>query len=258
MQQRLPLVAGNWKMNGTRASVDQLLTGLSRGFMDNPHGGVRVAVFPPYPFIDNAVSELDRLGVQVGAQCVSSEEKGAFTGAISAQMVAEQGCRSVLAGHSERRAIFGESDEDVAKQVKRILNAGMQPVICVGETRQQRQAGETLKVIKRQLAAVLALDDNRDQLDRWVIAYEPVWAIGTGERATPQNIVEVHHFIRQELIEVNAVTGELICILYGGSVKADNAADLFGLENVDGALVGGASLDALEFLEIVNLCCRYY
>jgi triosephosphate isomerase len=252
------MVAGNWKMNGSRDSVDQLLSGLAAGLAENPHSGVRVAVFPPYPYIEAALGKLSAGEVQVGAQCVSSQEKGAFTGAVSASMIGEQGCELALAGHSERRAVFGESDEDVAQQVQRILKAGMRPVICVGETREQRAAGETLAVIKRQLAAVLAFDDNRAQLDQWVVAYEPVWAIGTGERATPEDIVEVHHFIRQELTAVDAVTGELICILYGGSVKADNAGDLFGLENVDGALVGGASLDAGEFLEIVKLCCRYY
>jgi triosephosphate isomerase (TIM) len=258
MQQRMPMVAGNWKMNGSRASAEQLLGNLAKGLADTPHSGVNVAVFPPYPFIDQSVSQLQSVGVQVGAQCVSPYEKGAYTGSVSAQMLAEQGCKMALAGHSERRAVFGESDEEVAQQVQRILQAGLQPIICVGETREQRAAGETLDVIKRQLAAVLALDDNRDQLAKWVVAYEPVWAIGTGERATPENIVEVHQFIRQQLCAIDPSIGELICILYGGSVKAENAGDLFGLDNVDGALIGGASLDADEFLEIITLCCRYY
>lgn len=258
MKQRLPMVAGNWKMNGSQSSVDKLLNGLATGLAQTPRTGVDIAVFPSYPFIDRSIAKLNSAGVQVGAQCVSAKKKGAFTGAVAAQMVSEQGCKLALAGHSERRAVFGESDQDVAEQVERILQAQMRPVICVGETREQRAAGETLAVIKRQLAAVLALDDNRDQLAKWMVAYEPVWAIGTGERATPEDIVEVHRFIRQELSAVDSVTGQLICILYGGSVKAENASDLFALENVDGALVGGASLDANEFLEIVNLCCRYY
>lgn len=258
MEKRLPMVAGNWKMNGTRQSVDQLLFELARGLSNNPHSGVSVAIFPPYPYINLTLAKLDTVEVQVGAQCVCSQKNGAFTGAVSAQMISEQGCQLVLAGHSERRIIFGESDQDVADQVQRILEAGMRPLICVGESAEQRAAGETLPVIKRQLAAVMALDNNRAQLNRWVLAYEPVWAIGTGERATPNDIVKVHHFIRQELTAVDAVAGKLICILYGGSVKATNAGDLFGLDNVDGALVGGASLDALEFLEIVNLCCRFY
>lgn len=255
---RIPIVAGNWKMNGSQAGVGELLAGLAQGLKNVSRNDVNVAVFPSYPYIGTSLSKLNATGVQVGAQCVSSEEKGAYTGAVSASMMREQGCQMVLAGHSERRAVFRESDEDVAKQVQRILKAGMRPVICVGETREQRAAGETLAVIKRQLAAVLAIDDNREQLVEWVVAYEPVWAIGTGERATPEDILEVHRFIRQELSAVDSATGELICILYGGSVKAENAGDLFGLENVDGALVGGASLDATEFLEIITLCCKYY
>ena len=256
--QRLPIIAGNWKMNGSRAAVEQLLSDLSAGLTDNPHSGVEVAVFPPYPYIDQSLSSLCDNGVLVGAQCASTYESGAYTGAVSAAMLAEQGCKLVLAGHSERRAIFKESDEAIALQVQRILQAGMRPIICVGETQEQRDAGETLAVIKRQLAAVLSLDDNRAELSKWVVAYEPVWAIGTGKRATPADIEAVHGFIRQELAAVDQETADLICILYGGSVKADNAADLFGIDNVDGALVGGASLKAEQFLEIIKLCCRYY
>jgi triosephosphate isomerase len=257
MQQRLPIVAGNWKMNGSYSSVDKLLAGLVKGLANMQHSGIDVVVFPPYPFIDSCMSKLSLIDVHVGAQCVSAHDQGAYTGAISAPMISAQGCQFVLAGHSERRSIFRESDEDVAKQVGCILKAGMRPIICVGETREERARGETLAVIKRQLAAVLALDDNRGQLAQWVLAYEPVWAIGTGERATPYDIIEVHHFIRQELIRVDAEAGQLICILYGGSVKAENAGDLFSLDHVDGVLVGGASLDAQEFLEIISLCCRY-
>lgn len=256
--QRLPMIAGNWKMNGSRAEVDQLLSGLSVGLSDNPHSGVEVAVFPPYPFIERSFAALRANGVAVGAQCASAFESGAYTGAVSATMLAEQGCKLVLAGHSERRSIFKESDEDVAQQVQRILQAGMRPVICVGETEQQRDAGETLQVIKRQLAAVLSLDDNQAQLSKWVVAYEPVWAIGTGKRAMPADIEAVHGFIREQLAAVDQKAADLICILYGGSVKADNAGDLFGIDNVDGALVGGASLQAEQFLEIIKLCCRYY
>ena len=255
--QRLPFIAGNWKMNGNRSKIDDLLSGLQRGLADFPKDAVDVAIFPPYPYMNQCANALSDCAINVGAQAVAPYSEGAYTGGVSAEMCRDEGCLLALSGHSERRSVFRVTDEDVATQVTRILEAGMQPVVCVGETLDQRESGDALAVIKKQLAAVLERDENRAHLSRLVIAYEPVWAIGTGKRATPDDIVTVHDFIRSEIEACDKASAESVRIVYGGSVKPDNAADLFGLSNVDGALVGGAALVPEDFLEIVKLCCTY-
>lgn len=255
---RRPLVAGNWKMHGDRAMVADLLSALKSGYQSSWDSKIDVGVFPPFVFLADCMSALSGSNIILGAQTAASADSGAYTGAVSAAMCREFGCQSVIVGHSERRHVFLESDQMVAQQVQQVLAAGLQPILCVGETLEQREAGDTLAVVQRQLAAVTSLADNRAGLEKLTLAYEPVWAIGTGKRAMPEDIVAVHTCLRTALAEVDATKAETVRILYGGSVKPDNAAELFGLANVDGALVGGASLDADKFLEIIALCFKSF
>jgi len=241
---RRPLVAGNWKMHGTRASVAELIEGLCQ--QDLP-ADVEVAVFPSSLHIAQVVEGLDGKAVKVGAQdCAAQVEQGALTGELAVSQLVDGGCGLVLVGHSERRLILGEGDEVIVRKFAAIQAAGLVPVLCVGETREQREASETLGVVSGQLAAVIdAL--GVEALKNAVVAYEPVWAIGTGLTATPEQAQEVHAAIRAQVAQLNAeVAGELR-ILYGGSVKAGSAAELFGMQDIDGGLVGGASLNADEF-----------
>lgn len=241
---RRPLVAGNWKMHGTRASVAELIEGLCQ--QDLP-ADVEVAVFPSSLHITQVVEGLDGKAVKVGAQdCAAQVEQGALTGELAVSQVADCGCGLVLVGHSERRLILGESDEVIVRKFAAVQAAGLVPVLCVGETREQREANATLGVVGGQLAAVIdAL--GVEALKNTVVAYEPVWAIGTGLTATPEQAQEVHAAIRAQVAQLDAeVAGELR-ILYGGSVKAGSAAELFGMQDIDGGLVGGASLNADEF-----------
>ncbi len=246
---RRKLVAGNWKMHGTRRGVEQLLNDLIPSVAAL---AADVVVIPPYLYLSQAAAMLADSNIALGAQTVSEYRgEGAYTGEISAEMLKDLGCRFVLVGHSERRALFAESDECVAAKLATVLDQGMQPILCVGESLEQRKAGETLQVVSRQLQAVL---QGLDQpLDDMIIAYEPVWAIGTGETASPAQAQEVHAFIRQELAAYNAALSDRIRILYGGSVKAANAEELFAQPDIDGGLVGGASLDASEFAAICKV-----
>lgn len=232
-------------MNGSKAAIDQLLTGLidSECFRHS----AEVAVFPPYAYLQQVAYKLARANPRIGwgAQNISDHESGAYTGEVSGSMLREFGCEYVLVGHSERRTLFGESNEQVADKVVAALKSGITPVICVGESQAEREAGQTLAVVGKQLDAVMAVVSNQ-QLDTTVIAYEPVWAIGTGLTATPEQAQEVHRFIRDQLGEIGAG----VRILYGGSVKAENAESLFQQPDIDGALVGGASLDPVEFSAI--------
>ena len=239
---RKRLVIGNWKMHGDTAFNSELLAGLRTGG-DTSHCDIAVCV--PFPYLYQTRSLLEGTGISWGAQDVSTHEKGAYTGEVAAAMLADFGCRWVLVGHSERRSYHGETDDLVAAKAQAALAAGLTPVVCVGETLQEQKAGQTLAIIQRQLAPVLAL--GLDALQRLVVAYEPVWAIGTGLTATPEQAQEVHAVIRQQLESAGA--GQ-VRVLYGGSVKASNAASLFAMPDIDGALVGGAALVASEFLSI--------
>lgn len=241
------LVIANWKMNGLSQANSQLLGDLLPGLARLPD--VRVAVCPPFPYLTQVALLLAETDLSLGAQNLSHLAKGAYTGEVSGEMLGDLGCRYVLVGHSERRSLYGEGDDLVAFKFEAALDAGLVPVLCVGETLAQRRDGETFSVVNAQLQAVLSRVGAK-RLAEGVIAYEPVWAIGTGETATPAQAQEVHQQIRRILAEEDPFAAGAIDILYGGSVKADNAEDLFKQPDIDGGLIGGASLDAFAFLAI--------
>jgi triosephosphate isomerase len=243
------LVAGNWKMNCSQAMATELLTGLLEGSRDGRD--VDMAVFPPYPYLAQVQSMLQGSAIAWGAQNLNPAPKGAHTGEVAAGMLLEFGCSLVLVGHSERRTLYGETDHDVADRFAAALAAGLTPVLCVGETLEEREAGTTQAVVARQLDAVLEQSGIAALADA-VVAYEPVWAIGTGRTASPEQAQEVHAFIRDKLSAMDAIIAGQLRILYGGSVNGSNAADLFAREDIDGGLVGGASLKAEDFLAIRN------
>jgi len=241
------LLAGNWKMHGSTEMVESLLNGLlDASQQESP---VDMAVFPPFPYLTLAKAMLTGSSISWGAQNLNPEPKGAFTGDVSAAMLLDFDCRYVLVGHSERRALFGESDRDVALRFEAAIQAGLKPVLCVGETLSEREEGQTEAVVERQMEAVLQLS-GIEAFEHAVIAYEPVWAIGTGKTATPEQAQDVHAFIRDKITSLDGIMGGHIQILYGGSVNGSNAADLFAREDIDGGLVGGASLTAEDFLAI--------
>jgi len=244
---RRPLIVGNWKMNGTRESAKQLLADLLSGLGNDDTREVGVCV--PYVFIPDAAEQLADTPVALGAQNVGDHEAGAFTGEVSASMLKEFGCRLAIVGHSERRALYHESNEMVAARYAQSLAHGVQPILCVGETLEQREGGKTFDVVDEQLSAVLDTSGPRSLLSA-VIAYEPVWAIGTGVTASDDQAQEVHAFIRNRIAELERDVAEQVRILYGGSVKPGNAAGLFAMPDIDGGLIGGASLDADAFLAI--------
>ncbi len=241
----LPLVAGNWKMNGLRAALREL-TAMVDGFDGHLRGKVDLLVCPPATLLASAVDACDGSAVSVGGQDCHSVASGAHTGDISAEMIRDCGGTFVIVGHSERRVDHGETDTIVQAKVHAALRAGLVPIVCIGETEAQRRAGETLAVVTTQLAGSVP-DEAANTL---VVAYEPVWAIGTGLTPTSADVAEVHSAIRKQLRERFGATGETVRILYGGSVKPANAKELMGVDNVDGALVGGASLKAADFLGI--------
>ncbi|MCU7240464.1 MULTISPECIES: triose-phosphate isomerase [Pseudomonas] len=241
---RRPMVAGNWKMHGTRASVAELTQGLGEMLIPD---GIEVAVFPPALFINEVVDGLKGKGIIVGAQNSAVQpEQGALTGEVAPSQLAEVGCKYVLIGHSERRQIIGESDEVLNQKFAAAQKSGLTPVLCIGETLAEREAGETLEVVGRQLSSVIDMFGIKAFANA-VIAYEPVWAIGTGLTASPQQAQDVHAAIRKQLAAKDAEVAENVQLLYGGSVKAANAAELFGMPDIDGGLIGGASLNADEF-----------
>jgi triosephosphate isomerase (TIM) len=246
---RRKFIAGNWKMNLTRALGEELASALAASLKGE--SAVEVAVCPPSVYLDAVHRKLVGSAVGLGAQNCYHEPKGAFTGEVSPPMLVDLGCKYVILGHSERRAIFRESNQDVNKKVLAALAAGLTPIVCVGETLEQRQAGQTSAVVREQFEGSLA-GLTAEQVARLVIAYEPVWAIGTGVVATPQQAEEVHADLRK-LMETRYDAGlaAQVRIQYGGSVTAENAATLLGQPNIDGALVGGASLKADSFLAIV-------
>lgn len=250
---RRKLVLGNWKMNGSREAIRAWCATVheARAQAGLSTERIAVGVLPPFPFLERLTRELDGTGWRTGAQDLSPHEAGAFTGEVSAAMLAELGCACVLVGHSERRIRHGEIDRLVAAKVAAALRVDLAPVVCIGETLEEREAGVTDRVLERQLAAVLDTNSAAD-LARIVIAYEPVWAIGTGQTATPEQAQATHAFVRRVVANAATPLGESLPILYGGSVRASNATELFAMPDVDGGLVGGASLDAEEFVAIVR------
>ncbi|MFW0089357.1 MAG: triose-phosphate isomerase [Coxiella endosymbiont of Haemaphysalis qinghaiensis] len=249
---RRPFVAGNWKMHGTSETIAKLLEGLKRGCER-----VEIAelvVFPPYIFIPQCKEVLLRTQISWGAQDVSEHKDGAYTSEISATMLRDFLCRYVILGHSERWKFHDETNESVARKVKRALESGIRPILCLGETEAQREAGETFEIVREQLAVVLRIHDNRTALSGMVIAYEPIWAIGTGKNASPLQVEAVHAAIREQLRQYDTTLAEDTRIVYGGSVKPENAKALFAMVNIDGALVGEASLKAEQFLKIGEQC----
>ena len=244
---RTPLVAGNWKMNGSLASNQALVQALVTTLA--PLSGAQYVVCAPYPYLAQVERALRESNIALGAQDVCQFEAGAYTGGVSGAMLAEIGCRYVIVGHSERRGVFGETDEVVALKFAAAQKSGLTPILCVGETLTERESGVTEAVVARQLDAVVK-HCSVAALDKSVIAYEPVWAIGTGRTATPQQAQAVHAFIRGRIAGADRRLAEGLRLLYGGSVKGSNAAELFAMPDVDGGLIGGASLVAEEFTAI--------
>ena len=244
---RRKLVAGNWKMHGSLAANAALLDAVVEGMKQL--SGVDSAVCVPFPYLFQVQQKLDGSAVQWGAQDAHQLEKGAYTGEVAAPMLQEFGCHYVIVGHSERRSLYGESSQLVAEKFAAVQKAGMKPILCVGETLEQREGGETEAVVAEQLDAVLA-SLGAESLHNAVVAYEPVWAIGTGKTATPEQAQAVHAFIRERVAGHDGQVAAGLCILYGGSVKPGNAAELFAKPDIDGGLIGGASLVAEDFLAI--------
>jgi triosephosphate isomerase len=244
---RRKLVVGNWKMNGSRAANAGLLAGIAAG-LDNAQAAC--AVCAPSPYLAQCEAALSGSPVAWGAQDVSAHAAGAYTGEVSAAMLADFACRYVIVGHSERRAYHAESSELVAKKAVAVLDAGMTPIVCVGETLTEREAGQTVAIVSAQLDAVLALVGER--VAAIVVAYEPVWAIGTGKTATPAMAQEVHAQLRAQLAKASPAAAATVQILYGGSMKPDNAAELMAQPDIDGGLIGGAALKAADFLAIIH------
>lgn len=252
---RRPMVAGNWKLNGSVASNETLLAGIRAGLDGHPALAVDMLVCPPYPYLGliHAVMKakgLDQLGLELGAQSVATVQEGAYTGEVAAAMVRDVGCEWSIVGHSERRSLYGESDEVVAEKTRRVLESGLGVIVCVGETLDQREANETESVLGAQLDAVSPVLAMAPQPSRVVVAYEPVWAIGTGKTASPEMAQQAHAFIRERLKGNKLSFADDVRLLYGGSVKPDNAAGLFAQPDIDGGLIGGASLVAEDFLAI--------
>jgi triosephosphate isomerase len=245
-----PLIVANWKMHGTRIEAQTLARQIYNGVNDLKH--VEVALAPPFTALATVADELRGSELRLAAQNVHWEEEGAFTGEISPKMLREIGCTFVLIGHSERRHLFDENDQMVAKKMLALLRAGLLPILCVGETLQERKKGMTRRVISRQLRAALK-GVSKDAIENINVAYEPVWAIGTGQTATPEQASHAHRWIREVMNRLFGTTETMkIRILYGGSVRPENAAELARASEVNGLLVGGASLKAEDFLRIVS------
>jgi triosephosphate isomerase len=245
---RPKLIVGNWKMNGSRAGNVALLQGIAAGLAG---AKASCAVCVPAPYLHQVEEALKGGPIAWGAQDVSAYEGGAYTGEVCAKMLADFGCRYVIVGHSERRAYHRESSELVARKTMAVLKEGMTPIVCVGETLEQREAGQTADVVGAQLDAVLELLP-ADAVGKIVVAYEPVWAIGTGKNATPAMAQEVHANLRAQLRARNAEAAEGVAILYGGSMKPENARELLAQADIDGGLIGGAALKAQDFLAIIH------
>ena len=245
---RRKLIAGNWKLNGSLAANAALLAGLKAELAQE---ACDIAVCVPAPYFAQCQAELSGAVVAWGGQDLSMHESGAYTGEVAASMLVDFGCKYVIVGHSERRAYHAESDALVAQKMLCALRAGLVPIVCVGETLAEREAGRTGAVVGQQLDAVLGAIEV-DDLARVVVAYEPVWAIGTGKTATPQMAQEVHAMLRAKLIRKDVNAGAVVKILYGGSMKPDNAKELLAMPDIDGGLIGGASLKSADFLAIIR------
>ena len=248
---RKTVIAGNWKMNNDLKESEKLIVELNN-LLQNEKPNCDVIVCPPYTSLSEAYKLLKGSQIKLGAQNMHFEENGAFTGEVSAMMLKSVGCEYVILGHSERRHIFGESDEMIKKKIKKALSAGLKPIFCVGELLEERERGTTNDVVKKQILKGLA-EISADEMKNIIVAYEPVWAIGTGKTASPAQAQEVHEFIR-DLVEITyslEVANDLV-IQYGGSVKPDNAKELISQKDIDGALVGGACLKADSFMGIIK------
>jgi triosephosphate isomerase len=243
------MVAANWKLNGSLQMAQSLVSAI------NTHSeqcqGVDVVISPPFPYLVKVAELISSSTVHLGAQSAAQHESGAYTGEVSASMLAEVGCKFVIIGHSERREYYGESDEVVAAKFMQVQRAGLTPILCVGETLEQREQGVMQQTIVKQVNAVVDQAGIEAMLNS-VIAYEPIWAIGTGKTASPEEAQEVHAIIRGELAKQSTQIAEQLKVLYGGSVKPDNATELFSQTDIDGGLIGGASLDAEQFNAIVS------
>lgn len=249
---RKKIVAGNWKMHGSRCDAQTLMESVKKGSKALPQ--VNVVILPPFVHLQQTQAMLENSGITWGGQNLYLGKQGAFTGEISGPLLVDYGCQYVLVGHSERRIIFLEDLTLVAAKFKAALDCGLIPILCVGESLEQRESQKAEEVISQQLESVIELV-GIEAFNKAVIAYEPVWAIGTGLTATPQQAQEMHQFIRQQIGKQDIDIANKLRILYGGSVKADNAAGLFAMPDIDGGLVGGASLDAGQFLEICRAAC---
>jgi triosephosphate isomerase len=250
---RARFVAGNWKMNGSLRANAGLLGALKAG-LNGSDGAIHV-VCVPFPYLGQVSEALSGSHIAWGAQNVSEHDSGAYTGEVSGAMLKEFGCRYAIVGHSERRALFGEDDSCVAAKFVAARSAGLTPILCVGESLEQRERGETERIVARQIDAVIGAA-GADALAEAVLAYEPVWAIGTGKNATPQQAQDVHAFVRKRLAVHDAGLAANVTILYGGSVKPSNAKELFAMPDIDGGLIGGASLAAADFIAICTAARR--
>lgn len=244
---RKTFIAGNWKMNGSRDSIKTLLDGLKAGIGSVDKADV--AVCAPFIYLPEVAQQLDGTPIAWGAQNVSTEAKGAYTGEIAASMIADFACKYIIVGHSERRSYYGETDEIVAKKFGVVVEAGMTPIFCIGETLDEREKGVTEQVVARQVQAVIDMH-GAAMLGKGVIAYEPVWAIGTGKTATPEQAQDVHAYIRSMIAKADKGVAENMIIQYGGSMNAANARELLAQADIDGGLIGGASLKPDDFLTI--------
>ncbi len=252
---RLPLICANWKMNHTASEATRFLQDFVSRMAAHPGAldeRVEIAIAPAHPVLDRLGRGLEGSGIQLAAQNLHAEESGAFTGEVSLSMLVDLGCRYALIGHSERRALFGEKNPEIAAKALRLQGSPVRPILCVGETLEERDRGATLDVVGQQLSSVLEVADGLG--DELVVAYEPVWAIGTGRTATPETAQEVHAAIRKALSDRLGRAGDRIRILYGGSVNPSNAGELLSQPDIDGALVGGASLDPEAFARIALAC----
>lgn len=257
---RPKIVAGNWKMNGSQAFVQDYFAGFKQSWNDKDLGkftGLKVIIIPPAILIESSKRSTVNHGLQdyleFAGQNVSSFTEGAFTGEVSAVMLKDFECSYSLVGHSERRALFGDDNQIINQKIKQLLDVGVRPILCVGETLEQREQGLAKETVQAQVEPVLSALSN-EELKSLVLAYEPVWAIGTGKTATPDEAQEMHEFIREVVAKKSPSIAQQIVILYGGSVNAGNASSLFAKKDIDGALVGGASLKFDEFAEICELC----
>jgi len=245
------MIAGNWKMNMLRHEAKELTQNIISGVADVKHD-LDILLAPPFTALDIVGGLIEGTKIQLSAQNVFWEDRGAYTGEISPAMLIDAGCEWAIIGHSERRGILGETDSIVRKKIKASLNDGLNIIVCVGETLEEREEGKTIKIVQSQVESAL-MDLELDDYSKFVLAYEPIWAIGTGKNATPEEAEQVHSAIREITGSIFGQDSELVRIIYGGSVKVDNIKELLEMENIDGALIGGAGLDADSFVKIVKI-----